>query len=105
MGVVDGGVLVSSKRAFDIIILADRCKECGLCIHVCPKKILVTGDKQNKKGYRVTTVTKPSLCIGCRLCEFSCPDFVLRIEPSSDGVAKALMVWGDGQVEVITDQS
>ena len=92
---------MAPRRAYDIIILANRCKECGLCIHVCPKKILVTGNKQNQKGYRVTTVTKPSDCIGCRLCEYSCPDFVIRVEPSSNGVPKALMVWGENQVEII----
>lgn len=88
------------KRVFDVVVLAERCKECSLCIHVCPKKILVMGEKLNSRGYRVVTVTQPSLCIGCRLCEYSCPDFVLRVEPSSDGVAKSVIVWS-GSVEIV----
>ncbi|MET1101469.1 MAG: 4Fe-4S dicluster domain-containing protein [Pyrodictiaceae archaeon] len=91
-------------RKYEIIMLAERCKECGLCIHVCPKNVLDYGKKQNRRGYRVTVPIRPDDCVGCRLCEFTCPDFVIIIRPASDGLAKGIMVWGDGSKDVIIQE-
>ncbi len=69
-------------RHYKITIVANRCKECELCINICPKKILAKGDEYNAKGFRFTRVTRPEDCIGCRLCEHICPDFAIFVEPS-----------------------
>ncbi len=87
--------------AYEILVIAERCKECGLCIHVCPKNVLETGKKQNRKGYRVTVPVRPADCVGCKLCEYMCPDFVLVVRKAEDGVPKGVMIWGDGTQEVI----
>ncbi|MBT8340278.1 MAG: ferredoxin family protein, partial [Desulfatitalea sp.] len=29
----------------------DRCKGCGLCVMVCPKKVLAISDQLNPRGY------------------------------------------------------
>ncbi len=67
-------------RNFRITIVANRCKECELCINICPKKILVKGNDYNAKGFRYTRVTDPGECIGCKLCEHICPDFAIFVE-------------------------
>ena len=44
----------------------DRCKGCGLCVHVCPRKIIVLQqDKLNARGFYPAGVTEMSRCIGC----------------------------------------
>ena len=60
---------------------ADRCKGCGLCVGVCPKKILTLDtDKLNKKGYHPAAITDQSACIACAMCATVCPDVVIRVE-------------------------
>ena len=37
-----------------VMINQERCKGCGLCTSVCPKKIIVTDlETLNDKGYRI----------------------------------------------------
>lgn len=45
----------------------DRCKGCGHCIEVCPKKIISFSDKLNVKGYDPAGVPEDKMkeCIGC----------------------------------------
>ena len=61
----------------------DRCKGCGLCVDVCPKKIVMI-DKSvlNQKGYHVATVKDEDMenCIGCAFCASMCPDCVIKVE-------------------------
>lgn len=64
-----------------VTINQDACKGCGLCMTVCPKKIMVLSKTViNAKGYNPTEVTDMSLCIGCASCAKMCPDFVLTVE-------------------------
>ena len=59
----------------------DRCKGCGLCISVCPKKILrLSENKFNKEGYTAVECIDMSQCIGCAMCATMCPDVVIRVE-------------------------
>ncbi|MPM40944.1 NAD(P)H-quinone oxidoreductase subunit I, chloroplastic [bioreactor metagenome] len=62
----------------------ERCKGCGHCIAVCPKKIISFSEKLNLKGYHPATVTeeKMSECIGCASCGKMCPDLVITVEKS-----------------------
>lgn len=48
----------------------ERCKGCGHCIAVCPKKIISFSEKLNLKGYHPATVTEEKMaeCIGCASC-------------------------------------
>jgi len=68
------------KGGFKVIIIADRCKECGICIDKCPVGILRRGDKYNAYGYRFTVVTDSSKCLGCRVCEYFCPELAIYVE-------------------------
>lgn len=59
----------------------DRCKGCGLCLTVCPKKIIIL-DKEtlNQKGFHPAGVTDMEKCIGCAMCATICPDLVIKVE-------------------------
>lgn len=68
-----------------LIIHADRCKNCGLCQSVCPKKLLKTGEQINAIGYRATAQDDPEQCSGCGLCAVMCPDLVFEIVRVKEG--------------------
>ena len=59
----------------------DICKGCGLCVSVCPKKIIVLAkDKINKKGHSPAEITDQEKCIACAFCATMCPDSVITVE-------------------------
>ena len=63
-----------------VIVDGDRCKGCGLCIHVCPVNILaLSPDAFNAKGYHPVVVTDRDECIGCAACAIICPDVVFTV--------------------------
>ena len=60
---------------------SDLCKGCGLCVSVCPKKIIALDTSVlNKKGYHPATVTEAEKCIACAFCATICPDVVIKVE-------------------------
>ena len=59
----------------------DNCKGCGLCVDVCPKKVLALAtDKINKRGNHPIEAARPDDCIGCGSCAIMCPDFIIKVE-------------------------
>ena len=64
-----------------VTIKEDTCKGCGLCVTVCPKKILaLSTTKFNKKGYSAAECTDETKCIGCAMCAMMCPDVAIKVE-------------------------
>jgi 2-oxoglutarate ferredoxin oxidoreductase subunit delta len=64
-----------------VTINHDACKGCGLCVTVCPKKIIVLSKTAiNAKGYNPAEITDMALCTGCASCAKMCPDLVLTVE-------------------------
>ncbi len=63
---------------FQVDIIPERCKACGICIDVCPKDVLAP--LINGKAY----VAEIEQCIGCMLCEFHCPDFAITVTKGGD---------------------
>jgi nitroreductase/NAD-dependent dihydropyrimidine dehydrogenase PreA subunit len=57
----------------------DTCKACGICGHVCPRHVLETVNRDNRK---VTLVSpeRRELCMGCGHCVAVCPTASIRIE-------------------------
>ena len=59
----------------------ELCKGCGLCVHTCPKKVLILDpDRLNAKGYNPSIVKFADLCIGCGMCGMICPDSAITVE-------------------------
>lgn len=58
-----------------------RCKGCGLCVEVCPKKIIYLDKAEmNAKGYHPAAVKDMDACIGCAMCAVMCPDCAIKVE-------------------------
>ncbi|MEG6584126.1 4Fe-4S binding protein [Dendrosporobacter sp. 1207_IL3150] len=62
-----------------VTVFHEYCKSCGLCIAICPNKVLEIGDKANQKGYYTVRTNDESKCTGCSLCGIMCPDLALEI--------------------------
>jgi 2-oxoglutarate ferredoxin oxidoreductase subunit delta len=62
-----------------IVIDADRCKGCELCVHACPQQVLAMGRELNTKGYFFARVADPKRCLGCRVCCITCPDVAISM--------------------------
>lgn len=52
----------------------DWCKGCGICVAMCPKRVLDLD--QNDKA----VVSRAEDCIVCRLCEMWCPDLAIEVK-------------------------
>ncbi|MBT3224244.1 MAG: 4Fe-4S dicluster domain-containing protein [Proteobacteria bacterium] len=63
-----------------VLIDEDRCKACGLCIDVCPPKVLYLSEGEfNTKGYCPVRVSDNDGCTGCAACAVVCPDVVFTV--------------------------
>jgi len=70
--------------AYSHVIDSDRCKGCGLCVTVCPKKVLEITDQVNAKGYFPAFQARPDDCIHCSACCIMCPDVAITITRTAD---------------------
>lgn len=66
-----------------IVVDTRYCKGCGLCIEVCPKRIIVLDpDTITDKGYHPAMLTDESQCTACSNCALICPDVAITVERS-----------------------
>lgn len=56
------------------IVDEDKCIECGVCAHVCPKQVI-------EAGFGKKAQIDASNCIGCGACAHNCPASAIRIAP------------------------
>ncbi len=61
-----------------VVIDAEVCKGCELCISSCPQESLGLGDQLNRLGYRFTVLVKDN-CTGCINCALVCPDSAITV--------------------------
>ncbi|MEG1501779.1 MAG: 4Fe-4S binding protein [Synergistaceae bacterium] len=61
-------------KNFKIDINNTWCKSCGLCIALCPKKVLELDEKVKCVAVRQED------CIGCLQCENICPDMSITVQ-------------------------
>jgi 2-oxoglutarate ferredoxin oxidoreductase subunit delta len=60
-----------------VVIAADRCKGCELCIPACPPRVLSMSSEKNSRGYYYPVLAEG--CTGCTACHLVCPDFVFEV--------------------------
>ncbi len=61
-----------------IIIDTERCKGCGLCVTVCPRKSIVISKESNQNGY-FPAQAKNGECTGCAQCAIVCPEGIIEV--------------------------
>ncbi|MGB3209365.1 MAG: 4Fe-4S dicluster domain-containing protein [Desulforhopalus sp.] len=67
-----------------VTIETSQCKGCGLCIVVCPVKIIAFKKNfTNSKGYQPAVINEPADCTGCGSCSLMCPDSVITVQRST----------------------
>ena len=77
--------------AYQYSINDERCKGCGLCVAVCPKKVLEISTEINSKGYFPAYQARPEDCVFCAMCCLMCPDVDISIrEIPADTVEKSI---------------
>jgi 2-oxoglutarate ferredoxin oxidoreductase subunit delta len=62
-----------------IVILEERCKGCGLCVHFCIKKLICLSDGLNSKGHHPGEFKDTGECTGCAVCAMMCPDVAIEV--------------------------
>ena len=62
-----------------VVIDAERCKGCGLCIAACLQQVLAFSGTLNKSGYNAACMERPEACIGCAFCAMTCPDIAIEV--------------------------
>ncbi len=70
--------------ALNHLIEKDRCKGCGLCVAVCPKKVLEISNEVNAKGYFPAFQARPEDCVKCAICCTMCPDVAITITEKNE---------------------
>ena len=63
-----------------VVIAADRCKGCELCVAICPTHALALEPlRVNPLGHHPVRLTTPADCTSCAFCARVCPDAVLTV--------------------------
>lgn len=60
-----------------VVLDAERCKGCELCIPACPPRVLRMSTNRNRAGYLLPELLEG--CTGCSACLLVCPDFCFDV--------------------------
>lgn len=80
----DGDEPVVAVQALRVIIEAERCKGCGLCVAVCPPQVLSLG-ALNTRGYAAAVLQDNEKCTSCTACGLICPETAIVVLRPSRG--------------------
>lgn len=70
-----------------VVIEAERCKGCDLCVAFCPPHVLRLSARRNSLNHRVVELFDEAACTGCEICAKVCPDMAI-VAVYRDGVAR-----------------
>lgn len=62
-----------------VVIAAELCKGCELCMAVCPKNCFEHADSLNAYGVYPIRLTADAQCTGCSSCAVMCPDTAIEV--------------------------
>jgi len=62
-----------------IVVDTEKCKGCGVCVVVCPTKVIGLAKEVNSKGYNYSYMANPESCVGCTSCGLVCPDSAITV--------------------------
>ncbi len=62
-----------AHHAYRLEITEAWCKGCDICVKMCPERCL------RLDGRQIVELARPDACTACRLCEWLCPDFAIRV--------------------------
>ncbi len=70
-----------------VVLDAERCKGCGLCIPACRPGVLSMSSATNEAGFTLPEL-RPG-CTGCMACAEICPDFALEVWKFEEPIVEA----------------
>ena len=66
-------------HAARIVINADWCKGCYICVSVCPRDVLAIDQGAWTGSFHPVIVAQAERCTVCRNCELLCPDLAIEV--------------------------
>ncbi len=82
--------LLRRRKLDPIVVHADRCTGCTLCVADCPYKALEMVPREDDTKYRQLAVVHEEMCVSCGVCIGSCPTEALTL-----GAAPAEALWDE----------
>jgi 2-oxoglutarate ferredoxin oxidoreductase subunit delta len=62
-----------------VVIDAERCTGCNICVELCPQHCLKLGEEVNSHDYRIAILAPAEDCTGCEICGWACPHWAIDV--------------------------